>query len=144
MYFQILRALFAQNTISRQTPKKDLVGVLSANPYTIAAILRVFGQGLENSWDSLVGKEGLDSILERSPVEYVRNAKYRPGSISAFTGFWVDHGGVEGAMRTLEERGVHWIYEGFKGLQEGCEFVAVVEVEGVEGRGGRRDKGKRG
>jgi hypothetical protein len=96
----MLGALAKENDIGQ----KALIGVLSSNPYTIAATLRVFSAGIEDSLAEFVHHDRFAKLLSNLPVEYLRNAKLRPGSMSAFTGFWVDHSGMEGAVRTLEER----------------------------------------
>lgn len=112
----MLQALAKENDICQ----KALIGVLSSNPYTIAATLRVFSAGIEDSLAGFVHHDRFAKLLSNSPVEYLRNAKLGPAWMSAFTGFWVDHSGVEGAVRTLEERGEHW---GFGALGEGKEYL---------------------
>ena len=78
----MLGALAKENNIGQ----KALIGVLSANPYTIAATLRVFSAGIEDSLAGFVHHDRFATLLSNSPVEYVRIAKLGTRSMSAFTG----------------------------------------------------------
>lgn len=107
----------------------DIVGVLSSHPYTICAILRVFGAGIESlqaKSHALLEKSKCQYVLDSSPVEYVRKAKMRNDRLSADTGFYVDHGGLDEVVEMIAEReGVgEWV---FGELEEGCEFACVLE-----------------
>ncbi|CZR69351.1 uncharacterized protein PAC_19251 [Phialocephala subalpina] len=126
------------------------VGILSSHPFALSAVLSVFGQGLDRERvqdDLMYIKEQARKMMESCPVEYVRCAKVRgtlfeeenrsgercangdgkteAGIVScADTGFWVDHGEPEEALRLLEGKGVKWP---FGNLPDGCEFLVIVK-----------------
>jgi hypothetical protein len=108
--------------VHKETDRK--IGILSSHPFAIAAVLRVFGGGLERSYYSL---ERMNSMMESCPVGYVRNAKPRfdvNGAVScADTQFWVDHGEPLDALQTLEGQGRIWP---FGRLPGGHEFLVLM------------------
>ncbi|KAE9378623.1 hypothetical protein N431DRAFT_396406 [Stipitochalara longipes BDJ] len=121
-----------------------MIGVLSSNAFTIAAVLRVFGQGIERVEEVVeTTRRNAGEVMASCPVSYVKTAKLRGslyesagedrnedgGVVScADTGFWVDHQEPEKALRVLEEKGVEWP---LGKLPEGCEFLVLVEVRKI-------------
>ena len=108
------------------------VGILSSHPFAVSAVLRVFGRGVEEVDLSFI-KECARDVMESCPVVYVRDAKLVGGLFTdemkamacADTGFWVDHGEPNQALRLIEEKGVRWP---LGDLPEGCEFLGLVET----------------
>jgi hypothetical protein len=134
----LLEALAAHYNIGKRPDVRDVVGVLSSHPFTICAVLRVFGQGIEHS--SLRRDSGFGAVhvsgpmLERSqcaallksaPVERVRTAKMHAETSSAFTGFYVEHTEPERARQEVCAK-VGGSEGYFRELQEGHEYLCVV------------------
>ncbi|KAH7394999.1 hypothetical protein DE146DRAFT_756880 [Phaeosphaeria sp. MPI-PUGE-AT-0046c] len=135
---RMLEALAAQHNFRKELDVRDVVGVLSSHPFTICAVLRVFGQGIEHSrlrrdsGSSAVETSGLllersqcEALLASAPVEYVRAAKMHADTMSAFTGFYVDHTEPERA-RKMVSAGLRGSEGYFQVLDEGHEYVCVV------------------
>jgi hypothetical protein len=111
----------------------NYVGILSSHPFALSAVLRVFGNGLENTDLETTRKHAKD-VLESCPVRYVREARTRgrlfendieDGSIScADTQFWVDHREPHDALAVIKEKGIMWR---FGQLPEGHEFLLLVK-----------------
>jgi hypothetical protein len=95
--------------------------------------LRTFGCGLE-AVDLSIKKTLASKIMDTSPVEYVRTAKFHgslfddklsDGAMSRTDiDFFVDHAEPDGALDTTLSRGVKW---SFGRLLEGHEFVILIE-----------------
>lgn len=140
----MLQHLAAHHNIRKGPDVRDVVGVLNAHPFTICAVLRVFGQGIEHSTlrrDS--GAGGVDgsvpllersqcaALLESAPIEYVRKAKMHAETWSAFTGFFVDHTEPERARQKVCVR-VGGSEGYFQQLEEGHEYLCVVNSRHVK------------
>ncbi|KAE8448899.1 hypothetical protein EG329_008695 [Mollisiaceae sp. DMI_Dod_QoI] len=132
-----------ERVIGLGSMKIKAVGVLSANPFTLSDVMSVFGKGIGGFEDEdfkFLREEGRE-VMRGCPVEYVRGAKVegslfqegrergeegekKEGAVScADTGFWIDHGESEEALRTLERRRVKWP---FGTLPDGCEYLVIV------------------
>ncbi|XP_014562796.1 hypothetical protein COCVIDRAFT_83701 [Bipolaris victoriae FI3] len=107
-------------------------GILSSHPAAIVAGLRAWGKGIENVDMSFVKEHGA-GIMALSPVQYVRDAKFRGsifGSVDdgavccADTDFWVDHAEPLAILADVKKR-VAWP---FGNLPEGCEFLALIKI----------------
>jgi hypothetical protein len=119
-------------------------GILSSHPFTISAVLRGFGRGVEDI-DLTMTKHYGRGIMKLSPVKYVREAKVTgslfEGTIDgqeenrivccADTEFWVDHSEPEEALEAMKGKGIAWP---FGDLPEGHEFLVIVEVKAAFGR----------
>jgi hypothetical protein len=111
------------------------VGILSSQPFALSAVLRVFGNGLENT-DLETTRKCAKDVMESCPVRYVREAKIRgslckndmeDGSIScADTQFWVDHMEPLEALALIKEKRIIWP---FGELPEGHEFLLLVKPQ---------------
>lgn len=109
------------------------VGILSSHPFAIAAVLRVFGNGMENV-DMEMMRVHARKVMSTCPVPYVREAKLHgslfeedvtDGSVScADTGFWVDHREPLEALSIVHRKGMVWPL-GY--LPEGHEFLVLVD-----------------
>lgn len=112
----MLQALVKHYDIGNHGPQKDFVGVLSSNPYTICAVLRVFGRGVEATpskpdWENQQGflrkkhsplhPANCEISMQTSPVEYVRKAKVHDDGLVADTGFYIDHAVPDEAVRKI-------------------------------------------
>lgn len=118
---------------------RGLVGILSSHPFATRSVLSVFGE-----LDLEVIKTCAKDIMKSCPVDYVKDANLRgslfedqgerwdPKTVErdgegvvccADTGFFVDHGEPERALRLFEEKG-RWV---LGSLPEGCEFLAIVK-----------------
>jgi hypothetical protein len=108
----MLQALSKTYDIGKNPNHKDFVGVLSPHPYTICAVLHVFGRGIEllpsrpdlerrPGPSSPLRAEKCASLMRKSPVEYVRTARTHPVSLAANTNFVVDHTVCDEAVRTI-------------------------------------------
>lgn len=140
----MLQTLVKHYDIGRIPQLRDRVGVLSSHPYTICTVLRVFGRGVE-SLPSIGGSEPLAlnashmplrgqqciTIVGNSPVEYVRSARVRPDSLSAFTNFMVDHTAPEQALDTISYGMNRQLREPwrwyFGDLGGGCEYLCILK-----------------
>ncbi|CZT02215.1 uncharacterized protein RAG0_09474 [Rhynchosporium agropyri] len=122
------------------TFKKELkddvydVGILSSHPFSISAVARVFGRGVEIV-DLDTMKFDAREILASCPVKYVREAELYgalfedspvDGRVScADTQFWVDHQEPDAALKIIERRGILWP---LGHLPEGHEYLLIVKV----------------
>ncbi|KAF2829558.1 hypothetical protein CC86DRAFT_287013 [Ophiobolus disseminans] len=143
---RMLQALVKHYDIGRNSQHKDFVGVLSSNPYTICAVLRVFGRGIESlpSKPELEGQRGSSRkahypmhpsehapLMQTSPVDYVRNAKVHRTVLVADTNFFIDHTVRNWAVRTISyamNKQLHgpWQWP-FGDLPEGHEYLCLLE-----------------
>lgn len=141
----MLEALAAHHNIGKTADVRDLIGVLSSHPFTICAVLRVFGQGIEHSklrresgssvveiTDPLLERSQCVALLKSAPVDYVRTAKMHPETMAAFTGFYVDHTEPERARQKVRDK-VAGSEGYFRELEEGHEYLCVVNSRTVEG-----------
>jgi hypothetical protein len=140
----MLQALVEHYDIGKKTDRKDFVGVLSSHPFTICAILRVFGRGVEAipsrpDWVQTPTEYAhaplqnlrCAPLMAASPVDYVRTAEVHIGSLSADTRFFVDHTVPHEALRALsygmnKQVGEPWQWM-FGELREGSEYLCVLE-----------------
>ena len=125
---------------------KDLVGVLGSHPYTILAVLRVFGRGIEalpskdhwpvctmghekNSHTLLRGNK-CAAIVKSSPVNYVQDTTLWRDS-SAKTCFYIDHTEQELSLERFKYGMSQQLGKGskrpFGDLHERCEFLCILE-----------------
>lgn len=115
------------------------VGILSSHPFAIAAVMRVFSCGIENA-ELETTRGNARAVMDGCPVGYVRMAKLRGGLFAdgdedvvvdggtvscADTGFWVDHGEPDLALRVLRERGIEWP---LGMLPDSHEFLVLVKA----------------
>jgi hypothetical protein len=137
----MLQALSKTYDIGKNPNHKDFVGVLSPHPYTICAVLRVFGRGIESlpsrpdlerrpGPSSPLRAEKCASLMRKSLVEYVRTARTHPVSLAANTNFFVDHTVCDEAVRTIsyamnKQLREPWEWP-FGDLPEGHEFMCVL------------------
>lgn len=114
----------------RKGSEDAIHGILSSHPAAILAFLRAFNGGLEQS-DLNVANENAKTVMQSSPVRYVRTAALR-GSLfeddpadgavcCADTNFWVDHKETLEVLEAVRERG--WR---FGQLPDGHEFLAMT------------------
>ncbi|KAH6674445.1 hypothetical protein B0J14DRAFT_653740 [Halenospora varia] len=134
---QMLQAL--KKSMDMEEKKDYKVGVLSSSPWTICAVLSVFGLGVRITGHIIHSMRENVRVMESCPAEYVRTATHKgtlgrllerkrgeKGVVScADTGFWIDHVEPKEALRVLEGKGVEWP---FGVLWNGCEFLDVLEV----------------
>tara|TARA_R110002033_G_scaffold90677_1_gene140536 strand:+ start:232 stop:762 length:531 start_codon:yes stop_codon:yes gene_type:complete len=107
----IVKSLLA----SLKTGNDYAVGILSSHPFSISAVARAFGKGVEDIDLGVMKLEAKD-VMATCPVTYVRDAKLRgalledqpsDGTIScADTQFWVDHGEPDEALSVMKDKGV--------------------------------------
>lgn len=132
----MLETLAAHHKIGRDPVVRDIFGVLSSHPFTICAVLRVFGQGIEHSRfrrdsdsgavatsEQLLERPQCLALLKSAPVDRVRTAKVHADAMSAFTGFYIDHTEPEKARKAVCARGIEGF---FQVLDEGHEYICVV------------------
>lgn len=110
------------------------VGILSSHPFSISAVARVFGDGIEDIDLDVMRLEAKD-IMASCPVTYVRDANLRGAlfedvtineTIScADTQFWVDHGEPNEALSVIKDKGINWPL-GF--LPEGHEYLLLSSL----------------
>ncbi|KAK0104830.1 hypothetical protein ONS95_005097 [Cadophora gregata] len=120
------------NTVKND--KDYAVGILSSHPFSISAVARTFGNGIEGIDLDVMRSEARD-IMGTCPVTYVREAKLHgalfedgsaDGTIScADTQFWVDHHEPEAALQTIKDKGIVWPL-GY--LPEGHEYLLFVRI----------------
>jgi hypothetical protein len=137
----MLQALVKNYDIGKNPNHEDFVGVLSPHPYTICAVLRIFGRGIESlpSRPDLERRRGSSSplrieecasLMRKSPVEYVRTARKHSVSLAANTNFFIDHTLSDEAVRTISyamNKQLHEPWEWpFGDLPEGHEFLCVL------------------
>lgn len=145
----MLKALALRYDIGKNTNHRDLLGVLSSHPYSLCAVLRVFGRGIE----SLPSRPFTDSqvqpprdvhsplppqecapLMQASPVDYIRHATLDSTGMTAHTGFFVDHTVPGQALRTITY-GVNrqlrepWQWPFGQHLAEGHEYLCVLEYQ---------------
>lgn len=106
-------------------------GLLSSHPAAVRATLRAFDRGLDDVNLDII-REHASTIMASSPVDYVRNAKFR-GSLfekvedgtvsSADTAFFVDHTEPFEALKSVRDKGNPWP---FGELLDGHEFLVLV------------------
>ena len=125
-------------------PQTDSVGVISAHPYTLCAILRVFGRGIEHlpsepDWKKMSAEHPHTPFssprcaleMESAPVRYLNTARLLPGTLTALTGFRVDYfvtrAAVERIVYSINKQ-VPEPWEWLFGILElGCEYVCVLD-----------------
>ena len=142
----MLQALVKHYDIGRNPYHKDFVGVLSSHPFTICAVLRVFGRGIEalpsrQDWEhqreplrkthSPLRPAECAPMMQASPVDYVRTAKIHPTLLVADTKFFVDHAVPDEAVRRITyamNKQLHepWQWP-FGSLPEGHEYLCLLE-----------------
>jgi hypothetical protein len=140
----MLQALVRHYDIGKSDDSKDFVGVLSSHPFTVCAVLRVFGRGVEAipsraDWVQTPTEYAYAPLqnlhcaplMAASPIDYVRTAEVHLGSLSAGTQFFVDHRVPQDALRTLsygmnKQVGEPWQWM-FGDLGEGAEYLCVLE-----------------
>ena len=111
------------------------VGILSSHPFSISAVARTFGSGIEDIDLNAVGLEARD-VMASCPVTYVRDAKLRGAPFEdatidetiscADTQFWVDHGEPDEALSVIKDKGINWPL-GY--LPEGHEYLLIVKLK---------------
>ncbi|KAF2871388.1 hypothetical protein BDV95DRAFT_39821 [Massariosphaeria phaeospora] len=134
----------AQHCGFGKTDKKDCIGVLSSHPFTICAVLRAFGRGIETmptrrqwttgptlSMHAFIPLERRRSLMQSCPVTYVRAAAEHTELLAANTMFYVDHAEPEWARESVEKRvgkvlSMPWSWT-FGDLRDGYEYLCVVE-----------------
>ncbi|KAI4650333.1 hypothetical protein J4E93_002689 [Alternaria ventricosa] len=134
-------ALVMHYDIGRST-QRDLVGMATVNPYSLCAILRVFGRGIEvlpskPDWEKCrirhtpLLSSACEPIVGAAPVSYIRNAKLSQGKLIANTKFFVDHATSEGAMKRIlhsMNQQVSGPWEWLFGcLETGYEYVCILD-----------------
>ncbi|KAH9216827.1 hypothetical protein DL95DRAFT_362868 [Leptodontidium sp. 2 PMI_412] len=128
----------AKGLLSALNTNEDYaIGILSSHPFSISAVARVFGNGLEDVDLYTMRLEARD-IMATCPVTYVRDAKLRgslfehepeDGTLScADTQFWVDHREPDEALNLIKEKGRLWP---FGHLPEGHEYLLLVKLKRV-------------
>ncbi|KAH7329922.1 hypothetical protein BKA65DRAFT_355516, partial [Rhexocercosporidium sp. MPI-PUGE-AT-0058] len=127
----------AKSLLAALKTKEDYaVGILSSHPFSISAVARVFGNGLEDVDLELMRLEARD-IMATCPVTYVRDAKL-PGALfedeavdgtasCADTQFWVDHRETDEALDIIRQKGRVWPL-GY--LPEGHEYLLLISLKG--------------
>ncbi|KAL2067022.1 hypothetical protein VTL71DRAFT_1446 [Oculimacula yallundae] len=110
------------------------VGILSSHPFSIAAVARVWGTGLQDINFQYMRAEA-KKVMATCPVTYVREAKLRgnlfedgeaDGAICcADTQFWVDHQEPDIAHFLLKRNGISWP---LGELPEGHEYLLMATV----------------
>jgi hypothetical protein len=112
----------------------DYYGVLSSHPFTICAVSRAFGCGVERV-DLPTIKAEAKMVTRSSPIRYVREASLhgsllepaRGGAVSCSdTGFYVDHAEPLEALEALHMKGTSWP---LGKLPEGHEYLLVGKVD---------------
>lgn len=142
----MLQALVLHCNIGRVPCTKDFVGILSPHPYSIAAVLRVFGRGIEclpskPDWekkpndypDAPLQSHKCLPFLQCSPVEYVRDATPCLKTLTAHTGFFIDHTVSNRSLQRLVfamnkqvREPWQWL---FGSLVEGSEYLCVLHFQ---------------
>ena len=137
----MLQALAMHYDIGRST-QRDLVGIATVNPYSLCAILRVFGRGIEvltskPDWEKCrirhtpLLSAACEPIVGAAPLSYIRNAKLSQGKLIANTRFFVDHATSEEAMKRI----IHSMNQQVSGpwewlfgcLEPGYEYVCILD-----------------
>lgn len=127
--------------IGRST-QRDLVGIATANPYSLCTILRVFGRGIEflpskPEWDKRrirhtpLLSSACEPIIGAAPVSYIRDAKLSRGQLIVNTRLFVDHAKSEEAMKRI----IHSMNQQMSGpwewlfgcLEPGYEYVCILD-----------------
>jgi hypothetical protein len=144
MISQMLQALVKHYDIGKDSKQNDFVGVLSPHPFTVCALLRVFGRGIESipskqDWErrpihytyAPLQSTRCAPLMEGSPIEHVRNASLFPDTLTPDTRNFVGHRATEMALTTLSygmNRQVRepWQWM-FGNLAEGGEYLCVLE-----------------
>ncbi|RMZ72484.1 Acyl- N-acyltransferase [Pyrenophora seminiperda CCB06] len=138
---RMLQALTEHCDIGKLATQSDIVGILSAHPYTICAILRTFGRGIEHlpskpDWEKRpfeyshtpYSNPECALILRTAPVEYLNTATMLPGTLTARTNFFIDFKAVRGPLERIVysmNRQVPQPWEWLFGdLDQGCEYTS--------------------
>jgi hypothetical protein len=139
----MLQAIVLHSDLGQNPHLKDFVGVLSSHPFTICASLRVFGRGIESlpltgDWEHMLSKfthrplrsPECVSLMEALSVNYVRNTKLNPASLSTYTDFFIDHTMPNEALRVIsygmnKQTSEPWQWC-FGSLDEGCEYLCIL------------------
>jgi hypothetical protein len=137
----MLQVLAVHYDIGRST-QRDLVGIVTPNPYSLCAILRVFGRGIEvlpskPDWEkhrvrhTPLPSSACEPIISGAPVNYVRDAKLSSGKLIANTGFFADHAVAEEALKriihSMNQQVVgpwEWL---FGCLEPGYEYICILD-----------------
>ena len=137
----MLQALAMHYDVGRST-RRDLVGVASSNPYTICTLLRVFGRGIEvlpskPDWEENPVRHtplpisACEPIVKAAPVNYIRDAKLLPGTLTANTRFFIDHAAPDEALTrivySINKQMIEpweWL---FGNLEPGCEYLCILD-----------------
>jgi hypothetical protein len=143
----MMSTLYFDLEIGQDPEIKDVVGILSANPYAIRAALRIFGRGIQSldtslQWDGKPIKvphaplpvSDCVPIMKSSPIRYVRDAQMISTlDLVADTRLFMDHREQERILQcTTDEmirttrRSWRWYFGGY--LPEGCEYVCVLRL----------------
>jgi hypothetical protein len=140
----MLQTIVKHYNIGKTSQHQDRVGLLSSHPFTICAVLRVFGRGVESlpSMSDRVSQLSESAhvpipisqcvdMLGASPVEYVHSARPSTRSLSACTKSFVDHIEPDAALRILSnatnkrvQEPWHWY---FGDLDAGYEYLCVLD-----------------
>ncbi|CAE7199445.1 hypothetical protein PTTW11_08461 [Pyrenophora teres f. teres] len=142
---RMLKVLTKHYDIGKLDSQTDYVGVVSAHPYTICAVLRVFGRGIENlpskpdwekRWESVVPLVPFPTpvceyIMGTAPFKYLNTATILPGTLTARTNFYLDSRvskeAVERIVHSMNRQIVEpweWL---FGSLEQGCEYVCGLD-----------------
>ncbi|EDU42246.1 predicted protein [Pyrenophora tritici-repentis Pt-1C-BFP] len=138
---RMLRVLTEHYDIGKLASQTDYVGVISAHPYAICTVLRVFGRGIERlpskpdwekRWEDIAPLTPFPTpvcvyIMGTAPLKYLNTAKVLPGTLSARTNFYLDSRvakeAVERIVHSMNRQIVEpweWL---FGNLEQGCEYV---------------------
>ncbi|KAF1944361.1 hypothetical protein EJ02DRAFT_398525 [Clathrospora elynae] len=141
---RMLQTLTLHYDIGKKSDQNDFVGVASCQPYTICAILRVFGRGIESipskpDWEKSPSEHAhapLESskcapLMSAAPVNYIHDATLRPKMLQANTEFLVDHTEPDDALRRVvhgmnKQMREPWEWL-FGDLAEGHEYLCVLD-----------------
>ena len=141
---QMLKALTEHYDVGRLATQTDTIGVISVHPYTICAVLRVFGRGIEHlpskpDWMKM-SAEHLHTpfstprcalLMKTAPVKYLNTAIVFPGTLIARTNFYLDFRVARQAMQRIvysmnKQVPEPWEWL-FGSLEQGCEYVCVLD-----------------
>ena len=120
------------------------IGVIGVHPYTVCAVLRVFGRGIEHlpskpDWVKM-SAEHLHTpfstprcalLMKTAPVKYLNTAIVFPGTLIARTNFYLDFRVARQALERLaysmnKQVAEPWEWL-FGSLEQGCEYVCVLD-----------------
>lgn len=146
----MLQALVLHYNIGKVPNQKDFVGALTPNPYTLSAVLRVFGRGIE-ALPSKPDWEANDSgypnvplpvrtcaaILASSPFEILRRPKMGFRTLTMRTDLYADlteskqaRQRIVFAMNKLVDEPWEWL---FGHLADGYEYLCVLDFTHTAG-----------